>query len=139
MGTQLASYTVSTPTCNGNGKGNGHTEPVVITGRGRAPRTDSYTIARKRSASQRAAIAAAIILGETTLDRPSRQQVARLLHVSLTYVNHALTLSTGQRMLMSLGHLELAQFPKPPTDTQLTRTVRAAGVNRVWKALEPLI
>lgn len=99
-----------------------------------------YAIARNgRSASQRAAIAAQIILGEVVFTKPTKKQIAELLHVSVSYVDRVLELDPVCRAAMGEGYLALSDFHNIPTDTQLERTVKAAGVDRVWDVMEPLI
>jgi hypothetical protein len=99
-----------------------------------------YAVARNhRSASQRAAIAASIIAGEVEFTKPTKKQIAELLHVSVSYVDRALELDPVCRESMREGYLELSDFPNIPTDTQLQRTVKAAGVDRTWNVMEPFI
>jgi hypothetical protein len=96
------------------------------------------TIARNgRSASQRAAIAARIIAGEVEFTNPTKRQIAELLHVSIKYVDRALDLDPISRHMMADGLLQLTRIQ--PSDNQLLRTVMAAGVDRVWNVMEPLI
>jgi hypothetical protein len=100
-----------------------------------------YALARNgRSASQRAALAASIITGEVKFIKPTKKQIAALIGVSVPYTNQALALDPVQRGLVREGYVTLAQTVKvEPTDLQLHRIVEAAGVTRVWDALEPLI
>jgi hypothetical protein len=99
-----------------------------------------YALARNgRSASQRAALVASIILGEIEFIKPTKKQIVALLGASMPYTNQALALDPYQRGLVRKGYVTLAQCVKEPTDTQLHRIVEAAGVTRVWDALEPLI
>jgi hypothetical protein len=119
MGVQFASYTPSRPARNS------------VTG---------YCISRNgRTASQRAAIAARIIAGEVEFTKPTKKQIAELLHVSIVYVDRALELDPISRHMMADGLLQLTQFRKAPTDLQLNRTVQAAGVDRTLNAVEPLL
>jgi hypothetical protein len=100
-----------------------------------------YALARNgRSASQRAALAASIILGEIEFIKPTKKQIAALLGASMPYTNQALALDPFERGLVRKGRVTLAQTVKvEPTDLQLHRIVEAAGVDRTWEALEPLI
>ena len=98
------------------------------------------TIARNhRSASERAALAAMIILGERDFTQPTHKQIAKLFGVSTAYVEQALKLGVLQRAWMAMGHLQLADTQFQPSDNLLRRTIAAAGVDRTWNALEPLI
>jgi hypothetical protein len=99
-----------------------------------------YCLARNgRTASQRAAIAAGIVLGEIELAPLTKKQIALLAGVSVSYVDRAIELSPLHRKLMAKGDFfKIADF-QVPTDTQLQRTVKAAGVDRVWDVMEPFI
>lgn len=101
--------------------------PVKLTG---------HTIARNGySASQRAALAAMIILGEVEFVKPTHKQIAKLLGVSTVYIDRALKLDPTRREWVADGLLQLTQFQKAPTDTHLDRLVSAAGTERVWGAI----
>jgi hypothetical protein len=98
-----------------------------------------YALARNgRTASQRAALAASIITGEINFTKPTKKQIAALLDVSVPYVNQALTLDRFQRDMVRQGYATLSTF-QTPTDTQLHRTVEAAGVERTWNVIEQII
>ena len=113
---------------------------VVIYGDLCARQLTGYALARKgRSASQRAALAASIILGEVEMTKPTRKQIAKLLGVSIPYVKHAMKLRRAQRAAMQDGWLSLPHFKNPPTDLELERTVQAAGVDRTWSVIEQII
>src|ERR1700722_11865355 len=86
-----------------------------------------YRLARNgRSASQRAALAASIILGEIEFIKPTKKQIVALLGASVPYTNQALALNPFQRGLVREGYVTLAQYQKEPTDLQLHRIVEAA-------------
>jgi hypothetical protein len=105
-----------------------------------APSITGRTIARgRKSKSQKAALAAMILLGELKLDNLTKKQIAKLLGVSESYVGKALSLDAADREAMAEGRLTLAAVPTNPTDKEIEKTVRAAGVDRVWAAMEPLI
>jgi hypothetical protein len=112
----------------------------VIYGDDSTRQLTGHALARKgRSASQRAAFAASLILGELELTKPTKGQIAKLLDVSIPYVERALALSPVERSAVQDGFLTLARFKNPPTDLELERVVEAAGVGRTWNVLEPMI
>jgi hypothetical protein len=109
---------------------NMETHPRQLTG---------YALARNgRSASQRAALAASIILGEIEFIKPTKKQIAALLGVSVPYTNQALALNPVQRGLVREGYTTLAQYQKP-TDGHLHHVIEQAGVDRAWAAIEEII
>jgi hypothetical protein len=63
-----------------------------------------HDIARgRKSKSQKAAIAAMIILGELNLDNPTKNQIAKLVGVSVSSVGKALSLDVADREAMAQG------------------------------------
>jgi hypothetical protein len=58
---------------------------------------------RQRSASQRAAIAAALVAGEVVLSHPTLKQAARLAHASVPYTRAALRASPAARARLGSG------------------------------------
>jgi hypothetical protein len=99
-----------------------------------------HAIARgRKSKYQKAAIAAMILLGELKLDNPTKKQIAKLVGVSVRSVGKALNLGVADREAIAVGWLTLAAVPTIPTDKKIEKMVRAAGVDRVWSIMEPLI
>ena len=98
------------------------------------------TIARADlTKSQKAALAAQIVLGEATLDDLTRRQLCKVFGVSLNYLNKAIALSTATREAVSCGEVPLSDIPTALTTKTLRKIVRNAGVTAVWTELEPLI
>ena len=91
------------------------------------------------SKSQKAALAAQVVLGEATLDDLARAQVCAMFGVSLGYLNKALALSQATREAVSAGKVTLQDIPVIPTDRVLHKVTHDAGVARVWEMLEPMI
>lgn len=99
-----------------------------------------YTIARSDwTKSQKAALAAQIVLGEATLDDLTRRQICAVFGVSLNYLNKAIALSSATREAVSRGQVPLSDIPTALTAKTLRKIVRNAGVAAVWTELEPLI
>jgi hypothetical protein len=94
---------------------------------------------QSRTASRRAAFAASILAGELVLTTLTKKQIAAALGVSIRSVDKARRLTSEHRALMRHGHLELSSFTTPPTEIELYRTVKAAGIDRVWSVMEPMI
>jgi hypothetical protein len=89
--------------------------------------------------SQRAAIAAQLVMGELDLTDLQLSQIARLVGVSRPYVYKAVALSPADRDDMRCGELRMADVPTIPSKRKVEQTVMAAGVARVWDAIVPLI
>jgi hypothetical protein len=108
---------------------------------GGVPQTISgRAVARQgKTKSQKAAIAAMIILGELKLDNPTKKQLAKMFGVSMPLVNKAIALNVDQRKALRKGWYTLADIPTALTDKKIEDTVVAAGVDRVWAIMEPLI
>ena len=89
--------------------------------------------------SQKAALAAQIVLGEATLDDLTRRQICAVFGVSLRYLAQAITLSSATREAVSRGQVPLSDVPTVVTNKVLRKTICDAGVARTWGVLEPLI
>ena len=89
--------------------------------------------------SERAAFAAAVVLGERELDDLTRKQICAVFGVSLGYLTRALALSPATRKAVAAGEVTLQDIPTVPTDRVLHQVVADAGVARTWGVLEPLI
>jgi hypothetical protein len=120
-----------------------------------AEATDSSNITGRnlahahRSASERAALAAQLVLGEARLVKPTITQVAAITLVSLPYVQVALKLSETTRYRVVKGELSLPDAARANglLSAWLTSTPEekaalgvAVGVNAVWdEAIAPAI
>jgi hypothetical protein len=99
--------------------------PVKLTG---------HKLARNHySKSQRAALAASVILGEVDLTKPTHKQVAKIFSVSIPYIQKASALSPLERAKMRGGYLEMTELP--PAKAELERVVDRAGTEPVWQAI----
>jgi hypothetical protein len=104
-------YTRSRPPRNGHHHplrrrrpGNGHHDPQPISGR---------SIAHcSRSASQRAVLAAELVLERVRLERPTIRQAALLAGISIPYVHLALRLSDEARERVAVGAVSLSDAAK---------------------------
>jgi hypothetical protein len=96
-------------------------------------------IARKKTKSERAAIAAMVLLGEIAPENPTKTQVARMVGVGIRSVDKALGLNAADRSAMSRGLLTLAAVPTVPSDQKIEAMVRGAGVDHVWAIMERFI
>jgi hypothetical protein len=95
-----------------------------------------YALARNgRTASQRAALAASIIAGEVEFTKPTKKQIAELLHVSVSYVDKVLKLDPVCRKAMTEGYLALSDFQNTPSDAQLSRAIKAVGVDHAFDVM----
>jgi hypothetical protein len=148
-----ATYTVDTPLRNGNGgNGNGNSRgnrnvtglkwnPIPIGGRSLAH--------RYLTASERAGIAAQLVLGEARLVRPTITQVVPIVRVSPPYVQLALRLTEKTRARVAAGELSLVDAAKAngllsawlaASPAEKAAFGIAAGVNNVWDdAIAPSI
>ena len=105
-----------------------------------APVLSGHTIARADlTKSQRAALAAQVVLGEATLNDLTRRQICSVLDVSPSHMAKAISLSTATRETVSRGEVPLSDIPTALTTKTLRRVIRNAGVARVWSELEPMI
>jgi hypothetical protein len=105
-----------------------------------SPAVSSYWLARGfYSKSQRAAMAAQVVLGEAELTELQISQIAKLAGVSLPYVHRAMALSPTNRNEMRNGRLRMADILVMPTRRKLEKIIKAAGVARVWDVMAPLI
>lgn len=89
--------------------------------------------------SQRAALAAAVVLGERELVDLTRLQICAVFGVSLGYLCKAVALSTATRKAVAVGKVSLQDLPVAPTHRVLHKIVADAGVAATWRVLEPLI
>jgi hypothetical protein len=87
---------------------------------------------KKRTKSQRAALAAMVLCGEVKLADLTVAQLCALFQVSRSYVKRALSLPAELLKVMANGDLTIAEMPAIPTDKRLADTVRAAGIERTW-------
>jgi hypothetical protein len=116
---------------------------VLVTGRNLAH--------SKRSASQRAGVAAQLVLGEADLVNPTVTQVVVLLKVSVPYVEAALAGTADERRELAEGRLTISEL-HPPISVELAKIWRNAsardrlefarrvGAEEVWAdAVSPAI
>ena len=120
-----------------------------------AEATDSLTVTGRnlahshRSGSQRAGLAAQLVLGEATLVKPTITQIAAVTCVSLPYVQVALKLSQTTRDRVVKGELSLPEAARAngllaawltSTPEEKAALGIAVGVNEVWdRAIAPAI
>lgn len=127
-----AIYTASTGHRNGNGNGL-KWNPIPIGGRSLAH--------LHLTASERAGIAAQLVLGEARLVRPTITQVVPIVHVSVPYVRFAMELTAETRERVAMGELTLtdaakanglltAYFGASPAEKAALGV--AVGVNNIW-------
>jgi hypothetical protein len=92
---------------------------------------------RHLTKSQKAALGAQIVLGEREgkLGDLAQRQVAKLLGVSVPYIQKAAALDFELRQAVLEGDLSLADIPAIPTEKKLDDTVKAAGIERTWDAI----
>jgi hypothetical protein len=103
----------------------------------------------RRDASQRAGIAAQLVLGEIELIKPTVVQTVAIAHISQPYINFALRLSAETRARLAAGELSLADAAKAnglltawlaATPTEQAALGAVVGVNKIWDAaIAPLI
>lgn len=90
---------------NGNGNGDGlKSDLFLITGHNLAH--------AHRTSSERAAIAAQLVLGEAEMVKPTITQVVPAARVSVPYVHLALHLKPETRALVAMGELSLSDAGK---------------------------
>jgi hypothetical protein len=102
----------------GNGQGNGHSPSSVV---GRSLAHSHLT------ASQRAAVAAKLVLGEARLIAPTITQVVPIVHVSTPYVRVALELVEETRARVAMGEL-----------LSLSDAAKANGLLAAWLTASPV-
>ena len=90
---------------------------VIVTGRSIA-----HT---KRTAGQRALLAADILAGKVRIDKPTMKQVASLLHVSVPYVQAALRINGDHRTRERIARGTAFNQVKPN------------GLSRAWAKASP--
>jgi hypothetical protein len=125
-----ASYNRRTPALSTTHRGNAM---VHLTGRNLA-----YS---NRTASQRAALAAALVAGDAWLVRPTVKQAAALTGVSAVYVHAALKLRATTRDRVAAGELDLsdaaranglaAAYLDASSDERIA-FAKAVGVAELW-------
>jgi hypothetical protein len=117
-------YRLSTPTT---------TTLATITGRNLAH--------AHRSASERAAIAAQLVLGEAELVKPTITQIVPVAHVSKSYVRFALELTPATRDRVAVGEITLSEAAKAngllsawlaASSAEKVALGAVVGVNAVW-------
>jgi hypothetical protein len=106
---------------------------------------------RRRTASQRAGLAAQLVLGEGVLANPTVKQAASLLQVSRPYVQVALKATTGQRENLVSGRLTVSRLKPSPcdllvrdwnaaNDAERVEFARRVGVDQIFDtAIAPVI
>jgi hypothetical protein len=104
-------------------------QPVPITGRNLA-----HSV---KSASQRAAIAAQLVLGELTLIDPTIIQAAEAAGISVPYVRLALVATAAEREALLSGDLTIPQI-KPSSFRTLTTEWKAASVGERIKFVQAI-
>jgi hypothetical protein len=107
----------------------------------------------RRSKGQRAAAAAALILGEAVLVQPTILQAAAICEVSVTYAKLALKVAAARRAELAAGTVEIVELlPKRKSPSSLTEhliastadekveAAKALGVDLIWdQMILPLI
>lgn len=96
----MRSYTTTTHFHNGNGGGNGH-GPVQLTGRNLAH--------CRRTASQKAAVAAQQVEGEVERTKPTIIQAAADVGANIPYVQLALKLTRATRARVAAGEITISE------------------------------
>ena len=79
----------------------------------------------RRTASQRAAIGAWLVLGEVAVERPTIRQASALAKVSVPYLRRALRASEQERRALAGGRRKVGDLP-PARDRELERHWQAA-------------
>jgi hypothetical protein len=136
MDVQFALDTIPSVSCNSK---NGHGRPIF-----------GRDIAHShRSAGERAALAAQLVLGERTLFQPTATQAGPLVRASLPYIHIARLLKPATRMRVARGELSLVEASKANGLAEAwflaSPEERAAlgsivGVNQIWDdAIQPSI
>jgi hypothetical protein len=126
--------------CDRLRNGNGHHSPTV-TGRNLAH--------SHRTASQRAALAAQLVLEEVEQIKPTMIQAAAVTRVNIPYVQFALRLTPATRERVAKGELTIAEAAKAngllaaweaATLADKAALGSAVGVNEIWdRAIQPSI
>jgi hypothetical protein len=126
---------------DGNGSGGGHHSPLLITGRNLAH--------SHRTASQRGALAAQLVLEEVEHIKPTMIQAAAVTRANIPYVQFALRLTPETRARVAAGEFSLAEAAKAngllaawiaSTPAEKAALGSAVGVNEIWdSAIQPLI
>ena len=80
---------------------------------------------RRRTAGQKAAIGAGILNGEVAI-KLSKMQIAKLVGVSVPYLNRACQLTQAEREVVADGGFDFDM----PSDAELTRMIQRAGIDR---------
>jgi hypothetical protein len=99
-----------------------HTPPTstqAITGRNIAHSS--------RTASQRAVLAAELVLGECLLVDPTTLQAAAICRVCTPYVHAALKADADRRAELAAGTAEIGELLRPAGERQLAQAWRAAS------------
>ena len=118
---------------NGNGKGGGHHSPTLITGRDLAH--------SHRTASQRGALAAQLVLEELQRVEPTAIQAAADTGANMAYVQIALRLTPATRARVAAGEFTIAEAAKAngllgawitSTPAEKAALGAAVGVDAVW-------
>ena len=81
----------------------------------------------RRSPSQRAAVAAQLVLGELQLTNPTITQSAGLLDVCVPYVRKALSVNAADLAALAAGEITITQLMQPPLSVLFVRTWDAAS------------
>jgi hypothetical protein len=137
--TQPTPFVYSRPSFPGNGAPIG--PPFLVTGRDIAH--------SHRTPSQRAALAAQLVLGEAKLTKPTITQVVEIVRVSGPYVRFAMRLKENTRERVGDGELPLAAAARAngllaawldATPEEQAALGTAVGVNAIWNcAIAPSI
>ena len=80
---------------------------------------------RRRTARQKAAIGAGILNGEVAI-KLTKLQIAKLVGVSVPYLDRACQLTPAEREVVADGGFDFDM----PSDAELTRMIRRAGIDR---------
>ena len=124
-----------------NGNGGGNHKPLPLSGHN--------LVHLHRSASQRGAVAAQLVLEEIEPPKPTVLQAAAITGANIPYVYVALRLTPETRARVAAGKLTLAKAAKAngllaawstSTPAERSRAGAAVGVNEIWdRAIEPSI
>jgi hypothetical protein len=107
---------------------------------GTAPSITGRSLAHaRRTASQRAAVAAALHLGELSLMHPTEVQCAALCKVSAPWLRHAARLDPDLRQRVIAGEIPLTEALAQPTAEALMAAIKHFGCERAFDLLTELL
>lgn len=95
----------------------------------------------KRSARQRAGLAAQLVAGNISLARPTMSQAATLAGADVIYVRRAFKLDLNGHAALAAGRpvlLPVAPKRSAISEAKLNQICREVGIERLWAVLEKL-